>query len=166
MPQLNWDDVRHAMAVGEAGSLAGAARALGVSWDAIRHGLGSFLGVGRRFGAVALIDDQQIAGLASFGERSAGLLDGFPAGDLDEQLLVEFDVFHGTTRRGFLSRAGLVAGVVATTDRRLFLKRLAAAFNVPAKGTASGKTVIERRKRSVAAASMASAVPPSTTTTP
>jgi DNA-binding transcriptional LysR family regulator len=31
MPNLNWDDVRHAMAVGEAGSLAGAARALGVN---------------------------------------------------------------------------------------------------------------------------------------
>ena len=31
MSQLNWDDVRHAMAVGEAGSLAGAARTLGVN---------------------------------------------------------------------------------------------------------------------------------------
>lgn len=31
MSDLNWDDLRHAMAVGEAGSLAGAARALGVN---------------------------------------------------------------------------------------------------------------------------------------
>jgi hypothetical protein len=28
---LNWDDIRHALAIGEAGSLAGAARALGVN---------------------------------------------------------------------------------------------------------------------------------------
>ena len=31
MPGLDWDDLRYALAIGSAGSLAGAARALGVS---------------------------------------------------------------------------------------------------------------------------------------
>jgi DNA-binding transcriptional LysR family regulator len=47
---LNWDDIRHALAIGEAGSLAGAARALGVNHttvlrrlDALEAELGSRL---------------------------------------------------------------------------------------------------------------------------
>jgi DNA-binding transcriptional LysR family regulator len=50
MPSLDWDDLRHALAVGTAGSLAGAARALGVNHttvlrrlDALEAHLGSRL---------------------------------------------------------------------------------------------------------------------------
>jgi DNA-binding transcriptional LysR family regulator len=50
MPSLNWDDLRHALAIGAAGSLAGAARALGVNHttvlrrlDALEAHLGSRL---------------------------------------------------------------------------------------------------------------------------
>ena len=50
MPSLDWDDLRHALAIGAAGSLAGAARALGVNHttvlrrlDALEAHLGSRL---------------------------------------------------------------------------------------------------------------------------